>query len=58
MKRIGNIGNYYGALFIQNIDDKYFWIIENYGTDFEDISEWEEIPKSLYEELLNQTNAS
>jgi len=51
-KGIGNIGNYYGRLFICKHGRKYYWIIENYNTDFSDILEWEEIPKELYDSLM------
>lgn len=51
---IGNISNYYGGLEVKEEDSKYWWGIENYnGTIFE------EIPKSLYDELIkfNKTHA-
>ena len=51
-ENIGRIGNYYGGLHVKKVGDKYFWIIENYDTDFEDITEWDEIPKKLYKELI------
>ena len=44
---IGGIGNYYGCLTVEERGGKYFWSIENWcGHD------WEEIPKSLYDELI------
>ena len=52
MKDIGNIGNYYGGLVVKKENDKFYWIIENYNTDFDDISRWEEISESLYNELI------
>lgn len=51
MHKVGKIGNYYGGLFIYEKENKFYWIIENYDTDFEDITEWQEIPQSLYDEL-------
>lgn len=54
MKKIKSIGNYYGGLWIQEENGKYYWIIENYSTDFGCVDEWDEIPKSLYDELLTQ----
>ena len=54
MKHIKKIGNYYGGLLIMEFDNTYYWIIENYDTDFLDITGWTEIPKSLYYELLMQ----
>lgn len=44
---IGCIGNYYGGLAVKQEDGKYWWSIENY-----DGHGWEEIPESLYLELL------
>lgn len=52
MQEIGNIGNYYGGLNVKKENDKFYWIIENYNTDFNDISLWEEISESLYNELI------
>ncbi len=44
---IGCIGNYYGGLHVKRSGDKFLWSIENYtGHD------WEEIPESLYKELV------
>jgi len=51
MRKIGKIGNYYGGLFIKKHKGKYYWIIENYDTDFKDISEWEEISEAVYNQL-------
>lgn len=46
-KDIGKIGNYYGGLSVKQADDKFYWSIENYDGPY-----WEEIPESLYRELL------
>lgn len=56
--QIGNISNYYGSLEVMEHNGKYYWIIENYDTDFDDLSEWEEISEELYLMLLkhNETN--
>ena len=51
-KKIGGIDNYYGGLMIKEEDGKYYWIIEDYDTDFSDLSRWEEITKELYTQLL------
>lgn len=56
MKRIGHIGNYYGGLHIKEKNGKYYWIIENHDTNFDNINEWQEIDESLYNELLNYHN--
>ena len=45
--RIGRIGNYYGGLCVKEEGGKFFWSVENY-----DGQNWEEIPKSLYDELI------
>lgn len=45
--RIGGIANYYGYLFVKAEDGKFFWSIEDYDGHW-----WEEIPESLYQELL------
>ena len=47
IKEIGGIGNYYGGLNVKEEDGRYFWSIENY-----DGHNWEEIPESIYAELL------
>lgn len=51
-KGIGKIGNYYGGLFIMENEEKYYWLIENYNTDFDDLSDWSEIDKELYDSLV------
>lgn len=47
MREIGSIGNYYGCLRVKEQDGKFFWSIENHDGD-----DWEEIPASLYRELI------
>lgn len=45
---IGNIGNYYGGLSVKSeADGTFWWGIENY-----DGTKWEQIPQSLYDELV------
>jgi hypothetical protein len=46
-KSIGSISNLYGGLHVRETIGKFFWSIENW-----DGFEWEEIPESLYRELL------
>ena len=47
-RNIGGIGNYYGGLCVATDDDgKFYWSIENY-----DGNDWQEIPESLYNELV------
>jgi len=49
--RVLGIGNYYGGLHISEVAGKFYFIIENYDTDFEDLDEWQEINESLYNQL-------
>ncbi len=51
-KAICEIGNYYGGLFVMEYESKYYWCIENYNTDFEDLEDWDEIDKELYDSLI------
>jgi hypothetical protein len=53
IKTVGKIGNYYGNLCIAKTGDSYYWSIEDYDGD-----RWEEISKSLYDELLHHENES
>ena len=55
MKQIGNIGNYYGGLWIFKKKSKYYWFIENYDTNFDNPMECaEEIPRRVYK-ILKRT---
>lgn len=49
-------GNYYGTLRILNHKNKYYWIIEDYDTDFEDLEEWNEISEELYKVLKKENS--
>lgn len=49
---IGGIGNYYGGLSVVDLNGRYYWSIENW-----DGHNWEEIPKSLYDELMKFNKA-
>ncbi len=44
---IGDIGNYYGGLFVEESDGKYYWGIENHNGIHAS-----EIPKYLYDTLI------
>ncbi len=46
-KTIGEIGNHYGGLEIYEKDNKYYWGVGDCGP-----TQWEEIPKYLYDILL------
>ncbi len=52
MLSVGSIGNYYGGLYVKTEKNKYYWIIENYDTEFNNIDEWEEINENLYLQLI------
>lgn len=52
-KRVGNIGNYYGGLFVVKHNGKFYWTIENWdGIPEVGTVGWEEIPEALYHELV------
>lgn len=51
IKKIGDIENYYGGLFIKSDNDRYYWGIENYTS-----TRCEEIPKYLYDALIKFEN--
>lgn len=44
---IVEIGNYYGGLDVEEVNDKYFWWIEGVSP-----ADKEEIPKYLYDALV------
>lgn len=46
-KQIGTIRNHAGNLLVKQHNGKFFWGLNNYGGIW-----WEEIPKSLYDELV------
>jgi len=46
-REIGSISNYYGGLSVKEENGRYFWGIQNWNG-----TEWEEIPKSLFKELV------
>lgn len=47
MKSIGEVGNYYGSLYVKEEDGKFYWSVENW-----DGHHWDEIPEYLYRALL------
>ena len=49
---IGEIGNYYGGIRIMKHDDKYYWLIENYDTNYDNLSDSSEIDKTLFDALV------
>ena len=46
-RRIGDIRNYYGCLKVKTVGDKFYWGIEGVSG-----TRWQEIPKSLHDELI------
>lgn len=50
--RIKSISNYYWYLYVMTNSWKYYWIIENYDTNFWDLDQWEEISKELFDNLI------
>lgn len=57
IKEVGLIGNYYGGLNIMQHEGKYYWIIENHNTDFNNLEEWDEIEEELYNALIKHYDA-
>ncbi len=53
---IGIIGNYYGCLNVMTLDGKFYWCIENYDTDFDDLEDWSEISEELYNSIIKFYN--
>lgn len=50
-KRVGNIGNYYGGLYVFKRAERFYWYIEDWdGTPCP--ADAEEIPEALYRALL------
>lgn len=45
---ICGIGNTYGCLIILEHDGKYYWLIEDYNTNLNNLDEYEEISRDLY----------
>lgn len=50
--KVGDIGNYYGSLWLRRVDGKDQWSIENY-----DGHHWEGISEALASELRKITSA-
>ena len=48
-------GNYYGSLSLLKHENKYYWCIEDYDTDFENLDEWNEITEKLYNTIKEET---
>ena len=52
---IGTVTNYYGGVHVFENDGRCYWYIWNWDSNHEqpDMHECEEIPRSLYDELIN-----
>ena len=55
-KSIGTIGNYYGGLHVTKKDGKYYWIIQDWSTELDELDNWEECDKKLYDALIAYEN--
>lgn len=51
-QQVGTIGSYYGGLWVAKQDDKYYWCIENWNTDLDDVEEYTEIDREVYDVLI------
>ena len=51
-KSIGTIGNYYGGLHVREKEGKYYWVIQDWSTELENLDDWEECDKELYDALI------
>lgn len=49
-ERIGvwSVGNYYWWIYIMHKQGKFYWIIEDWDTDFDDLEQRKEISKELF----------
>ena len=47
-----SINNYYGSLMVKEENNKYYWLVENFDTNLRDLTNWFEIPKLLYLEVV------
>ena len=50
------IGNYYGFLNVMTLDGKFYWCVENYDTNFENLNDWQEISEKLYNTIIEFYN--
>ncbi len=51
IRKIGDIGNYYGGLSIKQEGDEFFWSIEDWDGEV-----WYKIPKDLFDALNKYEN--
>ena len=55
---IDEIGNYYGCLNVLSYNNKFYWLIEDWNTDKQDINSWIEIPRDLFLKLVSRNSNS
>lgn len=51
---IADIGNYYGGLWVATYAGRFYWCIENYDTDLNDLSYYSEISETTYNALIDE----
>ena len=51
------IGNYYGCLNVMTLDGKFYWCVENYDTNFENLNDWQEISEEIYNSIIKYYNS-
>ena len=56
IKEIELDANHKSNLNLITLNKKSYWIIEGYGTDFEDLEGWEEITEELYDAIIKFNN--
>jgi hypothetical protein len=50
-KEVGGISNYYGGLHIMQKGNKFYWLIEDHSTNFDNMDCWAEISEDLFTAL-------
>lgn len=49
---IDSIGNDYGCLNLMTLNGKFYWCIEDWDTDFDDLDYWIEINEEIYNAII------
>ena len=50
-RKIGTVENYYGGIYVTEVEGKYYWMIQDHDTIFDSLAECEEISKELFDSL-------